>query len=483
MSASTGPIAAVSARPTHSGLELIPSSHCVQFYEDDSFLIESLTKLIAVALAAGDTAVVVATPEHRDGLAKGLKARGFDLETVTRQGRYCSMDAAETLSAFMVDGSPDTTTFITLAKHLLSSVISASKSKSPRLVLFGEMVALLWAQGNVDAAIKLEQLWNDLARTHAFHLHCAYPMKGFDREAHSEAFLTICAAHSHVVPTENYTALENEEDRLRHISLLQQLAQTAATETAGRLRAEAALRRSEKLAATGQLAAGIAHEITNPLESISNAIYLARSASPEDIAPYLKIADEELARVAQITRQTLGFYRETASPAIVKISTLLDEVLALYSRKIQAKNLTVRKQYRDELEISGQAGELRQVFANQIANAIYAMPQDGCLTIRIRRSKSWSSGQRPGTAVSLVDTGSGIARESMPRIFDPFFTTKQDDGNGLGLWITHDIVTRHGGTIRAKSNTRSGASGTIFTTFLPHTQKTTPETIQETTQA
>ncbi len=184
------------------------------------------------------------------------------------------------------------------------------------------------------------------------------------------------------------------------------------------------------------------------------------------------MADEQLTRVAQITKQTLGFYRETATPALVKLSTLLDDLLILYSRKLEAKNLSVIKQYRDELEIWGLEGELRQVFANQITNAIYAMPQGGCLTIKIRRSKSWSNGHCPGTAVSLIDNGSGISPESLTKIFDPFFTTKKDVGNGLGLWITHDIVTRHGGTIRARSNARPGASGTIFTTFLPHHEAT-----------
>jgi signal transduction histidine kinase len=293
-------------------------------------------------------------------------------------------------------------------------------------------------------------------------------MKGFDQEGHSQAFLNICAEHAHVLPTENYTALTSEDDRLRHISLLQQRALTAETETAGRLRAEEALRRSEKLAATGRLAASIAHEINSPLEAISNAIYLARSSPSSEIPLYLKLADEELARVAQITKQTLGFYRETATPAVVKLSALLDDLVILYCRKFEAKNLSIKKQYRDELEIWGLEGELRQVFANQIANAIYAMPQNGCLTIRIRRSKSWGNGQCPGTAVSLVDNGSGISQESLPKIFDPFFTTKPDVGNGLGLWITHDIVTRHGGSIRARSN---ALAGTIFTTFLPHNER------------
>jgi len=196
-----------------------------------------------------------------------------------------------------------------------------------------------------------------------------------------------------------------------------------------------------------------------------------------EISHYLKVADEELARIAQITKQTLGFYRETASPSNVRVSAVLDEVLTLYTRKLQAKNISVRKQYREELEIWGLEGELRQVFANQVANAIYAMQQNGCLTIRIRRSKSWGNGLRPGAAVSLADTGSGISQESLSQIFHPFFTTKRDVGNGLGLWITHDIVTRHGGTIRARSTVRPGASGTVFTTFLPCNEARIPPAV------
>ncbi|HEX4576936.1 MAG TPA: ATP-binding protein [Edaphobacter sp.] len=448
--------------------------HSVQFYEEDSFFLDSLTTLVGTTLMAGDVAFVVATPEHREGLTHRLKARGLDLEVIAKLGRYCAFDAAETLSGFMVNGALNAALFNSFMGYILSSIRPTAEGKRPRIVFFGEMVALLWSQGNFEAALGLERLWNDLARSHAFHLYCAYPMKGFDQKSHTQAFLNICAEHSHVIPTENYTALKNEDDRLRQISLLQQRAQTAETETAGRLRAEEALRRSEKLAASGRLAATIAHEINNPLEAISNAIYLARCSPSSEIPQYLKVADDELARVAQITKQTLGFYRETATPGIVRLSALLDDLLILHSRKLEAKNLSVKKQYRVELEIWGLEGELRQVFANQIANAIYAMPQNGCLTIRIRRSNSWSNGQQPGTSVSLVDNGSGIPQDSLPKIFDPFFTTKQDVGNGLGLWITHDIVTRHGGRIRARSSVRSGASGTIFTTFLPHHEENLP---------
>ena len=468
MRASTGLPTDASIGLSPPGPDPVVGTHSVHFYEQDSFLLDSLTKLIGTALIAGDTAIVVAMPDHRDELAKRLKARGLDLELNAKLGKYYSLDAAETLSTFMVNGSPDAVLFNAAMEHFLSSVRAAAKDESPRLVLFGEMVNLLCSGGNFDAGLKLEQLWNDLGRRHSFHLHCAYQMNGFNREGHSQAFLNICAEHSHVVPTENYTELATEGDRLRHISLLQQRAQTADVETAGRLRAEEALRRSERLAATGRHAATIAHEINNPLEAISNAIYLARSSSSSDCSLYLRMADEQLARVAQITKQTLGFYRETATPGVIRLSVVLDELLALYARKIEAKNLSIKKQYRDEFEIWGLEGELRQVFANQIANAIYAMSQDGCLTIRIRKTRSWSDGQRPGTAVTLLDTGSGISQESLNKIFDPFFTTKQDVGNGLGLWITHDIVTRHHGSIRVRSSTHADASGTIFTTFLPH---------------
>ena len=473
MSARAGLAANASVHLPRPAPELGSNTHSVHFYDEDSFLLDSLTKLVGTALVASDAAIVIATPEHRKELARRLKARGLDLELAAQLGRYYAFDAAETLSVFMVNGAPDARLFDTFMGHALSSVQLATKGESSRLVLFGEMVALLWTDGNLDGALKLERLWNDLAHTHSFHLHCAYPMKGFDREGHSQAFLNICAEHSHVVPTENYTGLDSENERLRHISLLQQRALAAEAEAAGRLRAEEALRRSEKLAATGRLAASIAHEINNPLEAVSNAIYLARS-SPSEAAEYLKIADEELARVAQITKQTLGFYRENASPGIVKISALLDDLLAVFNGKLQAKDISITKQYRGELEIWGLEGELRQVFANQIANAIYAMPQHGSLTIRTRKSRCWSNGQYPGTVVSLVDTGSGISHEALPQIFDPFFTTKQDVGNGLGLWITQGIVTRHGGNIRVKSNTCPGTSGTIFTTFLPHHNGNTP---------
>jgi signal transduction histidine kinase len=455
--------------PVHTSLpDATLGIHAVRFYEEDSSLIDSLATLIGATLMASGAAVVVVTAAHREALEKRLSDNGLDLSVSARAGRYFASDADQTLAGIMVNGAPDIERFNALADSVFTTIQSAAPQKPSRIVVFGEMVDLLTLAGKFDAALKLEQLWNDVARRHNFDLHCAYHIRDFRRHEHSQAFNDICAEHSHVTPAENYTSLATEDERLRHISVLQQRAQTAEAESAARLRAEEALRRVEKFAAAGRLAATIAHEINNPLEAIANAIYLARTGSPAEIPTYLQIADEQLSRVSQIARQTLGFYREDKRPGIVKLSDLLDDLIVLYEPKLLAKNLTLRKQYRDERQVWGSEGELRQVFANQLANAIYATPRGGTLTLRIRTSRSWQNGQVPGTSVSLADNGSGIPPETLSRIFDPFFTTKQDDGNGLGLWITRDIITRHGGAIRVRSSNTPDASGTIFTTFLPH---------------
>ncbi len=193
------------------------SGHVVQFYSDDSYLIEALSKYVGTALGAGDSAIVIATPPHVDALAQRLRARGLDIAKSARQGRYVALDAADTLAKFMRHGR---------------RASAAAEGKNPRVAAFGEMVALLWAQGNADAAIKLEQFWNDLASTHSFSLRCAYPLAGFCDAAHAEPFLKICSEHSAVIPEENYTTLGTDGDRLRKIAQLQQKAEAFETEKA-----------------------------------------------------------------------------------------------------------------------------------------------------------------------------------------------------------------------------------------------------------
>jgi signal transduction histidine kinase len=220
-------------------------AHTVQFYGEDTFLLDELGRFIGTALGAGDAAVVIATKAHRDGLAERLKARGFDTARTTQRGRCELLDAAETLAKIMRDGWPDDALFAEVVGGVISRAALAVEGKNPHVSAFGEMVALLWAQGNAEAAVRLEQLWNNLATTYSLSLRCAYPMSAFDREDHGDLFLKICAEHSHVVPVESYTALISEEQRLRSITRLQQKALALETEMAERKQVEEMLRRSK----------------------------------------------------------------------------------------------------------------------------------------------------------------------------------------------------------------------------------------------
>ena len=204
--------------------------HVVQFYSDDSYLLEELSRFIGTALGAGDSAVVIATQKHLDGLALRLKSRGFDLARAARHGRYIALEASETLSKFMVGASPDPQRFRDVIVPALERTSAAAEGEKRRVVAFGEMVALLWAEGQVDAAIRLEQLWNELARTHTFSLRCAYPIKGFGQQQHGTPFLKICSEHSAVIPGESYSALANDDERLRTVAQLQQQAEAFETE-------------------------------------------------------------------------------------------------------------------------------------------------------------------------------------------------------------------------------------------------------------
>ncbi len=231
-------------------------------------------------------------------------------------------------------------------------------------------------------------------------------------------------------------------------------------------RSEEALRRTEKLAATGRLAASIAHEINNPLEAVMNLLFLIRQ---EDLAPeaarFAELAQQEVTRVAEITQQTLRFYRQSTLPIEANVGELLDSVLTLHTGRIQALQVDLRRDYSGQLPLFCLAGELRQVFANLIGNALDAMtPAGGRLTVRARRA---TRSGIPGIHVTVADTGSGISPEALRHIFEPFFTTKESTGTGLGLWVTDQILRKHHGIPRVRSCTAGPRAGTVFTVFFP----------------
>ena len=222
--------------------DLGTSDHVVLVYEADVHLVDAVSRFVSTGLAAGEAAIVIATPPHREQLDARLRAYGVDLATASAQGQYIALDAAETLAQFMVDGWPDAQRFA----DVVGSIIAGVGSRYPHMRVFGEMVALLWAAGHGDATLRLEALWHDLLKTYAFPLLCAYPIRGFVKGAHAQQFPTICAAHSHVVPAESYMALTSPDERLRTVAQLQQQALALATEMAERQVVEQTMRRSEQ---------------------------------------------------------------------------------------------------------------------------------------------------------------------------------------------------------------------------------------------
>jgi len=579
------------------------SSHSVQFYEDDAIFLDGLSEFVGSALGSGAACLMIATPAHREGVAERLKSWGINLSVAIQGGRYVCLDAERTLAKFMMDGWPDAERFYGVIEPMLLQAKMGMPRKEIPIVAFGEMVALLWAERKCEAAIRLEQLWNELARRHAFTLRCAYSIGCFGQNADDGCFNRVCDEHDHVVPTEGFTSLENEDERLRMVSTLQQKAQTLLAVVAerereivqrkhveeklrrseefaqkvvessvdcikvldfeGRLeymsapgqkaleiedfgpflgrrwvdfwkeedrpraeaalakaqaggvgsfqgdcatqsgaqrswdvkitpalsgegkverliavsrditefkRAQMALMQAEKLAATGRLAATIAHEINNPLEAVTNFIYLAKTTEgiPEEVCRSLEIADRELARVAQIAQQTLGFYRDNSQHKWVSLSELIAEVVTLYERKLRYKGLQTEIEVDAELKLHLKHGELKQALSNLIANAIDASSEGGKLWLRARANRNWTNGLAEGVRITLADNGSGMSPDVRHRIFVPFFTTKKDVGTGIGLWVTKNLIEQQGGYMRFRSR-QGQRAGTVMSFFLPLT--------------
>ncbi len=236
-----------------------------------------------------------------------------------------------------------------------------------------------------------------------------------------------------------------------------------------RLKTEMTLRQSEKLAVVGRMASSIAHEINNPLEAVTNLIYLARgSVIAPEVAEILEQADRELARVSHITTATLRFHRQTAEPHIVDIEEILESVLVLYEGRLKAIQVAIERRYSLHPSISCQAVEVRQVIANLVSNAIDAMlknTSDRRLVVRLRKASNPVSGEE-GVRVMIADSGVGINESAREHVFEPFYTTKSATGTGLGLWLSSETVTKHRGTLRFRSRTEGKYRGTVFSLFL-----------------
>lgn len=248
-----------------------------------------------------------------------------------------------------------------------------------------------------------------------------------------------------------------------------------------RHRAEEAMLRAEKLAVAGRLAASVAHEINNPLEAVSNLLFLITlTETTESAHEHARIALDQLMRVSLITQQTLKFHRQSGVPSLTRLSEIVENVRVLFGPRLVANGIGVDIRPKGENEITCMPSEAQQIFANLMANAIEAMPRGGHLFVRLRPSIDWRDGKTPGMRVTFADTGAGVDRATMKQMFEPFFTTKVETGTGLGLWVVAQLVERHAGHIRAWSRRRTGASGTAFSVFLPLSEPSADPGIEDT---
>jgi PAS domain S-box-containing protein len=329
-----------------------------------------------------------------------------------------------------------------------SGRITYANASAERLLGFG-------AEKVLDGSITLGSLCSSLDASFA----------ELEQRATEEPFEATCT-----------TASGDEVDVLVGIAFLDREQQAGQRELAvfmadlsHQKRSEEVLRRTEKLAVAGRLAASIAHEINNPLAAITNCLYLVQQTGMDEVGrSYLEIAQKELDRVAQITVQTLRFHRQSSRPGPTETSELVETVLALFESRIRRQGIHIDRRYRHTSPIFAYEGEVRQVIVNLLGNAIDAMPNGGGISVRTAETHHPSTGAR-GLALTVCDSGSGMGEETIRHLFEPFYSTKGVTGTGLGLWVSKEIVDRHHGkiTVRSRKSIDGSPGRTTFRIFLP----------------
>ncbi len=434
------------------------SGHVVQFYGEDGFLLDELSRFIGTALGAGEAAVVIATKEHRDGLARRLQTWGLDSGKAIAQGRYIPLDAAETLAKIAPDGWPDPVRFAEIVGGVIARAVTVREGDPRRIAAFGEMVALLWADGRPDAAIELEKLWNGLAKTYSFHLRCAYPMSSFCREEHGDLLLKVCAEHSAVIPGESYTTLVSHDERLRSIAQLQQKAQALEAEVAERRRAEEKLRRHQ-----AELESLVAQR-TAALRQLSSRL--------------LSLQDSERRRIARELHDSLGQYlvalklnvdilrqapgraelwsqsEELMERCIAEVRTLsyllhpptMDAVGIASAARWYVEGFSVRSGLK--LTLDAPDDPVRLPDATELA--LFRVLQEALTNVHRHSAASAAdiliarlSGQ---VILEVRDNGRGMQQEALQRF------RETGSGTGVGLMSMHERARELGGKLEVESS-------------------------------
>jgi signal transduction histidine kinase len=461
--------------------------HGVQFYSQEKFLLEELSEYIGNALRAGDAALVVATEQHRNALLQWLVARGVEVAGLIERGQFVALDARAVLDTFMVEGSPDESRFNHVVGGIIAKAIASANGESargehPRVAIFGEMVALLWAEGKAEAAIRLEQMWNGLARIQTFSLFCAYPMSCFEREEDAGLFLKVCNEHSAVIPTESYMGLASEDERLRTISQLQQKARALETEVAEhkRLRQELELhvqaRTAELVSKNAQLLDEVKRRenAETSLRTLTSQLMLIRDEERRRVAHELHESTAQVLATLSMNLSVLGDGKRATNAYEAKLITesaaLVDSILGevrqlshiLHPPMLDEMGVPSAIQWYSEqfakranisvtVEISNDFGRLsreKEIAVFRVVQESLANVQQhsGSATASVRITKSAGH-----VCVQVSDLGKGMSPRSSL------------GSTGVGINGMRERLRQLGGVLTIHSNGR----GTLVTADLP----------------
>ncbi|HEX6542304.1 MAG TPA: ATP-binding protein [Ktedonobacterales bacterium] len=450
------------------------SGHDVQFYESDDFLADRVSAFIQAGLEAGDGCIVIATPAHREQIERRLKAKGTHLAAARLRGTYIAQDAAETLATFMRERSPDPRRFAEVIGGMIQRVAQGYPARSVRA--YGEMVSLLWQEGNRAAAITLEELWNDLHDSiHPFSLCCAYPMAGFAGEEEQQAFLAICESHEHVMPAESYAALATATERTRAITLLQQRASSLQAEIAERKKVEERLRQLE--ARKDAFIVMASHELKTPVTSLKafTQILKRRMAQQTDHQSDLKTLlmldrmEAQLERLIGLVGELLDVSKMeshilTYRDSIFDFDTMVRETMA--DMQALSTRHTICLEGETGAQVYGDHDRLAQVLTSLLDNAIKYSPEGQSILVRL------STHPEPDSSlveVAVQDHGMGISEQHQAYIFERFYQVGDGQGGtyaglGIGLYIARQLVERHNGRLWVESQPGEGST---FHVILP----------------
>lgn len=432
--------------------EIDTTKHFVQFYDNDEFLIESIRKFIADS----DCAIVIATHEHRVKLEELSQIYGMDMEKARVEGRYIAFDAKETLDQFMVNGMPDPRLFFTV----IGSVVRQASVGRRRVRAYGEMVALLWEEGNKAGAIRLEELWNDLQKIHSFSLFCAYPMRILNGRVNTVPFSEMCQTHTDVIPEESYTTLHNSDEQMREIALLQQKSKSLEEEIEK-------IKKLEKQ--KDEFIALASHELKTPVTSLKVfAQTLQRKFKKQGnvkSADYLIKMDTQINKLTTLIADLLDITKIEGGKLqfhekSFDLAGLTNEVVEELQRTTQ-KHTIVRKGLSKKM-VYGDPDRIGQVITNLLSNAIKYSPDSDKIIIELTEDSKTIT-------CSIQDFGIGIAQNEQQHVFDRFYresgaSQQTFPGLGLGLYISSEIVKRHGGKICVESEKGKGST---FSFTLP----------------